>query len=189
MTAARPLLLATLAASLGCATVSVQTEFDARTDFAKFKTYDFVTSVPGQEQAPAVRNPVVRQWINAAVERELAARGLGRAATGVRPDFLVAYHAWGKTKIEVSQYGYGYYPGPYYYGYGMYPYGAASGVVTDVREYKEGTFVLDFVDNETKLLAWRGTASGTLAGSEPTPADVNDIVSQVLKGYSPEKKK
>lgn len=138
MTAARPLLLAALSGSLGCATISVQTEYDAKADFAKYKTYDFVTTVPGQEQAPAVRNPVVRQWINTAVERELAARGCSRAAAGVRPDFLVAFHAWGKTKVEVSQYGYGYYPGPYYYGYGMYPYGGATGVVTDVREYIAG---------------------------------------------------
>ncbi|HEU4385504.1 MAG TPA: DUF4136 domain-containing protein [Anaeromyxobacteraceae bacterium] len=188
MTATRPLLLAVLSASLGCATVNVQTEYDIKTDFSKFRTYDFITSVPGQEQAPSIRNPVVRGWVETAVQRELAARGCSRVSGGARPDFLVAYHAWGKTKVEVSQYGYGYVPGPYYYGYGMYPY-AAGGVVTDVREYKEGTFVLDFVDNESKLLAWRGTASGTLSGSEPTPADVNDIVSSVLKGYPPEKKK
>lgn len=189
MTAARPLLLAALSVGLGCATVSVQTEYDAKTDFAKFKTYDFITAVPGQEQAPSVRNPVVREWINAAIQRELAGKGCSRAPTGVQPDFLVAYHAWGKTKVEVSQYGYGYYPGPYSYGYGMYPYGAAGGVVTDVREYKEGTFVLDFVSNETKLLAWRGTASGSLAGPQATPDEVNDIVKQVMAGYPPGKKK
>lgn len=188
MNAARPLLLAALSASLGCATISVQTEFDARTDFAKLKTYDFITTVPGQEQAPSVRNPVVREWINAAVQRELAAKGCSRAPTGVQPDFLVAYHAWGKTKVEVSQYGYSYMPGPYYYGYGMYPYGAAGGVVTDVREYKEGTFVLDFVSNETKQLAWRGTASGTLAGSQVTPDEVTDIVHSVMAGFPPGKK-
>ncbi len=188
MPATRPLLLAALTASLGCATVSVQTEYDAKTDFAKFRTYDFLTTVPGQEQAPPVRNPMVREWINAAIGRELAAKGCTRAPTGVQPDFLVAYHAWGKTNVEVTQYGYGYYPGPYYYGYGMYPYGGAGGVVTDVREYKEGTFVLDFVSNQTKQLAWRGTASGSLAGTQATLDEVNDIVHSVMAGYPPAKK-
>ena len=187
MTAVRPLLLAALSASLGCATISVQTEYDTKADFTRYRTWDFITAVPGQEQAPSVRNPMVREWINSAVQRELAARGCSRAPAGVQPDFLVAYHAWGKTKVEVSQYGYAYAPYPYYYGYGMYP--ATAGVVTDVHEYIEGTFVLDFVDNQTKVLAWRGTASGSLAGSQPTPADVNDIVANVMKGYPPEKKK
>jgi hypothetical protein len=187
MTATRPLLLAALSASLGCATVSVQTEYDAKADFARYKTYDFISAVPGQEQAPSVRNPVVRGWINTAVENELARKGCARAPLGVEPDFLVAYHAWGKQKVEVSQYGYGYMSGPYYYG--MYPYPAATGVVTDVHEYVEGTFVLDFVDNKTKLLVWRGTASGSLSGPQATPAEVNDIVHSVMAGYPPAAKK
>src|SRR5512147_161106 len=82
MTAARPLLLAALSASLGCATVSVQTEYDIKTDFSRLRTYDFITAVPGQEQAPSVRNPVVRGWVEAAIQRELAARGCSRVATG-----------------------------------------------------------------------------------------------------------
>ena len=182
MNAARPLLLAALSTSLGCAAFNVQTEYDRKAEFAKYRTYDFISAVPGQEQAPSVRNPMVRSWITAAVQRELALKGCTKAPTGVEPDFLVAYHGWGKQRVEVSQYGYGYVPGPYYYG-GY----AGGGVVTDVREYVEGTFVLDFVDNQSKLLVWRGTASGTLASSQVTPNDVDDIVRAVVGAWPPAK--
>lgn len=185
MTTARPLLLAALSTSLGCATFNVQTEYDRKAEFAKYKTYDFISAVPGQEQAPSVRNPMVRNWITAAIQREMALKGCTRAPTGARPDFLVAYHAWGKQRVEVSQYGYGYMPGPYHYG--MYPYPVSTGVVTDVREYVEGTFVLDFVDNESKLLIWRGTASGTLASAQVTPNDVDDVVRSVVAAWPPAK--
>lgn len=188
MTAARPLLLAALSTSLGCATFNVQTEYDPKANFAKYKVYDFVSSVPGQEQAPAIRNPVVRNWVTSAIQRELAGKGCTRASAGVRPSFLVAYHAWGQQKVDVTTYGYSYMPGPYYYGgYGAYGYGYPAGGGVEVHQYVEGTFVLDFVDTETKLLVWRGTAAGSLAGTQATVNDVDDIVRAVVATWPPAK--
>jgi hypothetical protein len=185
MPTVRALPLALLAAALGCAgsQVNVQTEFDPKADPARYQTYAWIASPPGPEQAPAARNPLVRGWIVQAVERELAAKGLRKVELDASPSFLVAIHGYARSRIEVQQYGYTYGYGPY----GFYP--APVGVMTDVREYKEGTLLVDFVDAGTKSLIWRGTATATLASQTPSQREVDVAVKEVLAAYPPPKQR
>jgi hypothetical protein len=181
MPSARALPTVLVAAVLGCAgsQVSVQTEFDPKADLASYRTWAWIASPPGPEQAPAARNPLVRGWIVQAIERELSAKGLQKVDLGASPSFLVAIHGYARTRIEVQQYGYTYGYGPY----GFYP--APVGVMTDVREYREGTLLIDFVDAGTKSLIWRGTATATLASDAPSQREIDVAVKDVLATYPP----
>jgi hypothetical protein len=180
-TASIAALCATLA---GCATAKITTEFDPKIDYGAFKTYAWITAQPGPEQAPAIRNPTVQLLVKEAVDRELAGRGLARAGEG-QADLLVAVHGISQDRIEVSSYGYAYGPRPY----GVYGYGMPVATGTDVRQYRDGTLILDLVDARTKELAWRGTVSDTVSSPEEVRRVIDAGVKKLLAEYPPKPSK
>jgi len=173
---------AALALSLaGCATLKVETEYVEGADFKKYRTFDFLTMVPGPEEAPVIRDPQVQARVRFFVERELLKRGFKKVPGGTLPDFFIAMHGWAQDQISVSSYGYG-------YGAGFgYPYGGA--VVTtapavSVRSYRSGTLMLDFVDGTSREMFWRGTGSDSVSPEQAPEALENGIV-KILEQYPP----
>ena len=143
--------MALAVAAAACSSVKVQTEYDKAANFKGYHTYAWIPAQPGPEQSPAARDPRVREAVIRGLESALASKGLTR--TEQSPDLLVAVHGWAVGRIDVRQYGYAYGPSPY----GFYPTLATGGV--DVREYRDGTLIIDLVDTATKQLVWRGTAT------------------------------
>ena len=178
-------ILALAAALAGCSSLKVNTEYDPTAPYPSYKTYAWLAAQPGPEQAPPVRNPIVQAQIQAAVDRELKAKGFTLTSLDTNPDLLVTVHGWAQNRIEVNNYGYGY-TGVYTYG----PYRPAMPVSSiEVQNYTDGTMLLDFVDGKTKKLVWRGTASDTF--SNPTPdvvkRTVDEAVRQLMQAYPPKK--
>jgi hypothetical protein len=180
------LTILTLAAALaGCSSLKVSTQYDPTAPYPSYKTYAWVTAQPGPEQAPSIRNPVVKAQVQSAVDRELKVKGFTLTSADANPDLLVAVHGWAQSRIEVNNYGYGY-TGVYSYG----PYRPAMPVsAVEVQSYTDGTMLLDFVDGKTKKLVWRGTASDTF--TSPTPdavaRSVDEGVRQLMQAYPPKK--
>ena len=117
------------------------------------------------------------QRLQAAVERELAAKGLTRVEKDA--DLFVAYSAKVEEKQQVSPYynGLGY---PYY-GYGYY----GRGMYTPVSQYKAGTVIIDLVDARRKELAWRGTGQAQVGNQSISEEEVHRIVNGILGSYPP----
>ncbi|BDG05606.1 DUF4136 domain-containing protein [Anaeromyxobacter oryzae] len=184
MTPARCSLLAVAAALAGCSTVKINTQYDPATPFSEYRTYAWITTAPGAEQAAPVRNPAVRAMIVTAIDREMAKRGLLLAAPDKEPDFLVSVLGWSHSRIEVTNYGYAY-GGAYVYG----PYGPSPVAVpvADVAEYTDGTLLLDFVDAKTHKLFWRGTATDTVTSTANVKDTIDDAVRHLLEAYPPKK--
>jgi hypothetical protein len=175
-------VLVLAAALAGCSSVQVRTEFDTAAKYADYKSYAWIAPPPGPEQAPAIRDPQIRSFVVQTVDRELARKGLVRTALESNPDFLVSVVGWSKTDVVVSNYGYSYGGA---YAYGPY-YGAAVMVpVAEVRQYTEGTMLLDFVDAKTKKLFWRGTASDTVTTPEGLRSSVDEAVRKLMEQYPP----
>jgi hypothetical protein len=179
----RNALLAVLALSLaGCATLKVETEYVEGADFKKYRSFTFLSVDPGPEQAPAIRDPQVRERIRYFVARELLKRRFVQAPEGVLPDFLIAIHGWAQDQIAIDQYGYG-------YGAGFgYPYGGAvvvsSAPAVQVRAYRSGTLILDFVDARSREMFWRGTGSDTVSPDQG-PAALENAVVKIIESYPP----
>jgi len=177
-------LAATLA---GCSTMKVATEYEASAPFATYKTWAWLSIDPGQEQAAAIRNPMVRKMVVEAVEREMAKKSLMKTSPDASPDFYVSVIGAARSHIEVTSYGYAY-AGPYAYApYGAYPVMAVP-TATEMREVAEGTLVLDFVDAKEKKLVWRGTASDSVTSVEAVRATVDEAVQKMLANYPPAKR-
>ena len=166
-----------LAAAVGCSTMRVDTDWDPEVDFGALHTYDWR---PGPQLGdPRVDHSLLQDRVRRAVDRVLATKGYQRRRTGV-PDFHVSYIAAIQSKLDVrvvNDY-YGYRPG-----WGTYQRD------TYIREYDEGSLILDISDPTSTNLMWRGSAAAEINLSG-TPQErqkvVSDAVDRMLERFPPQ---
>ena len=175
------LLIALLAgvAALACSTLRVSTDYDPAVDFAKFRTYAWLPEEPTPTGSPRLDSPLLHERIRKAVDRALEAKGFQRTEA---PDFLVRFDLTSQRKLDVSTYNSGFYRG---YGYWV------SIPQTEIREYEEGSLVIDVIDREEKKVVWRGIGQRRLRG-EGAPEDpeelqkrADEVAASVLKSFPP----
>ncbi len=157
-----------------CSSISTNYDYDTSYDFSMLKSYRWA-DIPSKADA----DPLITQRVCAAVEAQLKAKGYA-VAEGA-PDFLVATYVGRRTRIRVTDWGYGYGPRAAWYGGGV-----------DLYQYEEGSLVVDVVDARTKRLEWRGTATAVLdpgASAEGRTERINEAVEKMLKDFPPPRKR
>jgi hypothetical protein len=180
------LLLAALllAAGLGaCASIDTSYDYDQSADFSGYRSWDFFPGGRELSGHPRLDTPFVDARIRDSLLRHMAARGFQKVEDRT-PDFYVNYQLSVQQKISSSS-------ANVHYGMGTYGSWGGVGIGTSspmIRQYEEGTLVIDFVDAASRKLVWRGTGSGALA-SEPTPEEttrgIDRAVSKVLEQFPP----
>jgi hypothetical protein len=163
----------------------VSYNFDQKADFAKFKTYKWVT-IPGGEQPDELTAKMIAQ----AIETQLTAKGLKKAESG-DADLLVGYQVAVNKEKEVTTFGTGYGYGP---GWGGRWYGGYGGGVTSTTTATIfiGSLALDMYDAAAKTLVWRGLASkqiDTKASPEKRQKNLDKGMAKLLKNFPPPKPK
>jgi hypothetical protein len=180
--AACTLLAAWLA---GCTGVSVSQDYDPSETFTDLHTFDWFPG--GRELTGDVRvdSPFIDQRVRLALIRTLVLKGYEKVADRT-PDFYVNYHVSLERRLESSGIN-------TYYGTGTYGSWGGVGIgigSTPIREYDQGTLVIDFVDGHTRKLVWRGTGSRRVA-SNPAPEEttraIDESVDEILKQFPPKR--
>lgn len=151
------LLLASLTAFAG----DVKTDFNPDIDFTVHKTFSFVG---GQEMTKTglLADPQVRERIKNFISGSMELRGMKEVPRDQKYSLAVRYWVARKLKTEETATGidlggmYGGYP----YMYGGYPpyWGGAWGWCYEeyvVRNFVEGTLIVDLLDPQSKELVWR----------------------------------
>lgn len=142
-------------------------------DIGSWSTYSFL---PAPESGdPRVYNQITQARLEAAVNRQLAARGF--RLENENPDFHIAWTGAIDHRLDVE-----YFAGAYSYGWGWW--GPGYGYYLD--EYDEGTLILDFIDVRRNELGWRGIAQGRLSGSSsqgPTQDQIDEAVEEVMEEF------
>jgi len=163
-------ILLTLTALSGCSTISVQTDYDQTADFTKYRSFDFMqTGSTAQSSQVGGISPFVFQRAQQTTEEFLVNKGYTKNTKN--PDFLIVYHAGTQDKVNVNSWGYG--------------YGRWGGGV-DVYQYTQGTLIIDFVDNATHDLFWRGSATGTVSDSGSANQNkIDSAIQKILAKYPP----
>lgn len=157
-------------------------DYEKSASFASFKTF-------AMKDGTKVGQPLIDNRIVAAIEEELAAKGLSK--TESNPDVYVVYHiAFDKEKdISTFSSGYGGGYGPYGWGWGG---GWAGGTThTQVRDILIGTLVIDMADAAKGQLVWRGMGVkeiDTQAKPEKRDKNIKNAVKKILKNYPPKVK-
>src|SRR5262245_12496721 len=120
-------------------------DYDKSADFAKFKTYAL-------KDGTKVGDPLIDRRIVAAIETELAAKGLTKS--DAKPDVAVVYHVAFDKQKDITACNTGAAYGPYAYRWG----GGWGTTTTDIRvnEILVGTMVIDIADTAKNEMVWRG---------------------------------
>jgi hypothetical protein len=165
---------------LGCASVSVKTDYDQSVDFSGFKTYNWDSdhAIRGDTLA---REPILRKRIKNAVDQVLQSKGFRLEPSGA-VDFTVVIHAGVEERMRVNYWGTSGWYDPWWGPYGGH---------VDVSYYTQGTLVIDVVDADTRELAWRGLGEGLVreySDNEKREADIRNTVTEILKSFPPNAK-
>jgi hypothetical protein len=156
---------------LGCSAYQVKTNYDAKVDFTKYKTFAFAPKLKANGQAVEV-DELVHRRAQRAIEQDLRSKGFALAVPGAEPDLQVVtypyYHQASSGSFTIG-FGVG--------GMGGGPRGA-SGAGMGVSTTKptglnlEGSLIIEILDARARLLIWQGVAEGNaLPEGDPASAD------------------
>jgi hypothetical protein len=151
-------------------------DFDKSADFSKFKTYAL-------KDGTKVGDPLIDNRIVAAIEMELAAKGMTK--NDAKPDVVAVYHVAFDKQQDITAYSSG------YGGYG-YRWGGGWGT-TDVRvnQILVGTLIIDVADANKQEVVWRGMGVkevDTQAKADKRDKNINGAVKKILQNFPPKKK-
>ena len=133
----------------GCAAIRVTTYAARGFDVNAYRTYTWAAGDQLATGDPRLdNNPFFLERLQAAVDRQLAARGFEKVASD-RADLLLHYHVQVEQQLDVRA------ADP--------PYGYCDDCESSV--YDAGTLMLELVDRPTNRLAWRGWAEGSIQGA------------------------
>lgn len=184
MFSVRAALVAVAAAGITAACgsgISVRSDYDPGQlqTIQAYQTYAWLQDPSGADRG---QGQLVQSRVVAAVDAELAKKGLTKVASD--PDFRVGWHVSTQDKTDVQTYN-----DFYGYGYGAWGYGGPIyGSQTYVRNYTEGTLMVDVVDAGSNQLVWRGAAEGEVdvdAAPEERTQNINSAVAQILADFPP----
>lgn len=192
----RTLLLLLLFALAACVPrYDVRTDHDPAIDFAAYKTFG-IPPRPKADTPDILDNSLVRKRLELMFAQHLTQRGLRPVAEHDPADLLVRYWVTTEEKVDIHTVpaaGAFMTPGPYYpYTYpAPYMSGRWSPMYQDVivRDYTEGTLVLDLVDRQRDELVWRAYVVGTLSRERETVYQlVDEALTRAFEQYPPRKR-
>ena len=178
----------------GCvAKYDVRTDSDPAIDFSAYKSFA-IPPRPKPDTPDILDNSLVRKRLEGMFAKELTGHGLAPVADAAAADLLVRYWVTTEAKTDISTVPSA---GPYGYGYGYgspYPYwgGRWGPMYQDVivRDYTEGTLVLDLVDRQRDELVWRAYVVGTLSRERETVYElVEEALGRAFEDYPPQPRK
>ncbi|HEX8289083.1 MAG TPA: DUF4136 domain-containing protein [Pyrinomonadaceae bacterium] len=159
--------------------MSVKTDYDKNFNLGSLKTFAFKDQRRGNND-PLKTNTLTSSRIKNSLTAQLEENGF--SLNDDNPDFLVAYYAGSKEKLDIQSFGYGY---PRYWRWGFGP---------DIwtRYYTEGSIVVDVINAKNNMLVWRGMVTDTI-GNTPDQSEkqikdgTEDLVKHFLKDIRKEK--
>jgi len=152
----RLLLLIFAFGALVCA--DVKNDFDPDADYSKYRTFCFVGGVD-LEKTGILNDPETRERVKNFISGVMELRGYKEVPKDAKYDLAVRYWVAKRDKNSVTTV---YNPDPMMWGgyWGGYPpyWGGSWGYYYEeyvVRNYVEGTLIVDLIDPATKELVWR----------------------------------
>ena len=177
-----------LAVASSASAQDIKYNFDKQANFAAFKTYKWV-AIKGAQPV----NDIVDKQIKAAIDKELATKGLKKIDADTA-DLYIGYQAAVDTEKQFTSYSSGWGYGPGWYGAGWYGGGGLQTTTGQTTTIYVGQLGVDMYSTSAKALIWRGTATKTLdPKAKPEKQDKNlaKAMVKLFKNYPPpaEKKK
>jgi len=142
-------------------------------DFRAFQSYNFFQPL-GTDRAGGVRTPLSTRLMDS-MDREMAARGLTRSDS---PDLLIDFVFSAADRVDVrSTPSHTVHRSHWNRGFSTWPTYS-----TTVRQYTEGSLIIDLIDPNLNRLVAEGAATSRISSTDFTQQQVDDVVAQVMAG-------
>ena len=146
------------------------------TDFSAFKTYNFFQPL-GTDRTGGVRTPISSRLISS-MNRELISRGMSLSDS---PDLLVDFVVSAEDRIDIrSTPSHTVHRSHWNRGFSTWPT-----YNTTVRQYTEGSLIIDLIDPATNTLVGEGGAQNRISSTEFNQQQIDEIVSKVMSDLMP----
>jgi hypothetical protein len=143
------------------------------TDFRSFETCDFFEPL-GTDRSGGVQTPLSTRLM-AAMEREMKLRGLTHSDA---PDLLVDFTVSAVDRVDVrSTPTHTVHRSHWNRGFSTWPTYS-----TTVRQYTEGSLIIDLIDPKQNRLVAEGAATSRISNTDFTQQQIDDVVAQVMAG-------
>jgi len=143
---------------------------------------------PGAAPENDPANEIVRQELRSSIERKLTEKGLTQISDPAAADFVVDYqYAMRRHNVTLEHVYPGAYPGLVCGPYGCWEgwrYGPSEVSYENVR-FREGTFVFDLFQRDSKRLAYRAVGVEPPYRTYISQGDVDNMVHALLKKLKP----
>ena len=156
-----------------CGSVSVNTDYDKKANFASYKTYAYSKSSIDKLEI----SDLDKKRILYAIDDAMPSKGFSKSEN---PDVLISLFTKERERVNVyNNMGWG-----YGFGWGWGPsWGMGYSTTTTTPE---GTLYIDIIDAKTKELVWQGIGTGYLTtNSEKKEQRFKEFVSKILEKYPP----
>lgn len=156
-----------------CNTVRVSSDFDRNTDFSKYKTFTFHEG----EINKLKMNSLDKKRIITTIGKKLVEKSLTPVQSLSNADLIVNISAYNKNRIIIDA--------PWY---DPWLYGPLWRNPYNMRNYHEGTLVIDLIDAKQNTLVWQGIGTGLdLDNIEKKAIDIPKSVNEILAKFPPVK--
>ena len=160
---------------LSCASVKVAVNYDEEAPFSEYQTFHFVKPKhQSRAGSRAVTHPLFTKDVMREIRPIMEGKGFTEAATRGEADFLVVFYAMVQHRRDFV-------PPTYRVGRWGRVWRTRPGHVV---RYKEGTLVIDIVDQQKKELVWQGVGTGVLDRTNPA-ANLVEAVGKILENFPP----
>ncbi len=166
-----------LACAAGCATLTVEYDYDTTYDFTKLRTYDLLPSPPGDQM-----EDLTEKRFQGALNNQLQAKGYNRSAES--PDFLISMEGIKKTVQKGSTAVGASIAVPV----GSHGSVSVGGGKSKPRVKQEGELTVLVTERAAGTLLWKGIVSAELKGRlspEEQQQQINAVISELLKNFPP----
>jgi Domain of unknown function (DUF4136) len=146
----------------------VSYDYDKSVNFGALKTYAWAPDGNIQDE-------LTHKRIVAAVDAQLATKGLRKVEAGATPDVVVVYKAGVRQELQVNGYG----------AYRLNRWNSAR-----VEQVPVGALMVELLNAKTKDVLWRGIATKDLdvdASPEKREKNINKAAEKLFKNYPPTK--
>ncbi len=167
--------LALIALAIPTLAQSVQTDFDENAEFASYTTYAWKD---GQaiDGSTIYANTLIDSRIKAAVSEQLNQVGMREVPS--EPDVYITYFIGAKDRTEVDT-----------FGYNAGPRWRSGWTDVMVRNYREGTVILDIIRVDGNELVWRAYITDSITNPRDIEKKINKGAQKAFDKYPPEIKK
>ena len=185
-----------LVALAGCATAPPEPTIDFKSDynFRQIKTLAFMaqSGTASGDSPRALISDMEVERINNGIRYAMKNKGLTVIDDPNKADALIHWHLVAQEKTDIRTYNTGPTYGAYYGGYRGYNRAAFyncwnCGTDVRVRQFTQGTFIVDIVDPKLQQSVFRSVIETRLKGEQPSrvQADYDAAASRILMDFPP----